>query len=76
MLVQGTVNGFGNKRRTSCHDNGARDHQFPVATLERAQEPEHNDSTDKDAESNWQSSDTHSYGIMTVDIKSLCGPEK
>ena len=45
-------------------------------TTEETKQPEYNDGTSKDAESDWQTSDSDAYWIMAVDVKGLCGPEK
>ena len=45
-------------------------------TTEETKQPEYNDSTRKDAESDWQTSDPNAYWIVAVYVESLCGPEE
>src|SRR3984957_11512732 len=62
-------------RLTSRHDNRRGYHQFPVVASENAEEPEHDDSTSKDAKTDGETTDADANGVMTVDVEGLCWPE-
>jgi hypothetical protein len=42
---------------------------------ENAEEPEHDDSTGKDAKADGETTNADANGIMAVDVESLCWPE-
>ena len=42
---------------------------------ENAEEPEHDDSTSKDAKADGDTADANTNGVMTVDVEGLCWPE-
>jgi hypothetical protein len=44
-------------------------------TSENAEEPEDNDGTGQNAEADGNTTDTHTGGIVAVDVESLCWPE-
>ena len=62
-------------RLTSRHDNRRGYQQFPVVASENAEEPEHDDSTSKDAKADGETTDANANGVMTVDVEGLCWPE-
>ena len=45
-------------------------------TSEETKQPEYDNSTREDGESDWQTSDPNAYWIMAVYVESLCGPEE
>jgi hypothetical protein len=62
-------------RLTSRHDNRRSYHQFPVVASENAEEPEHDDSTSKDAKTDGETTNADTSGVMTIDVEGLCWPE-
>jgi hypothetical protein len=62
-------------RLTSSHDDRRGYHQLPVVASENAKEPEHDDSTSKDAKADGETTDADANGVMTVDVEGLGRPE-
>ena len=61
---------------TSCHQHGTSYHQFTVASLQRGQEPQHDDRSKQNRKAHRQASDAYTNRFMTIDIECLSRPEE
>ena len=67
--------GGGAGGHTGCHENRAHDHQFLISAPEDRQQPQDDDSTKQNRESNWNPTNSYTDWIVSVNIEGLGWPE-
>lgn len=60
---------------TCGHENAADDEQFLIPTPQQTQQPQNNTGTAQNAQTDGQTAQSDSHGIVVIDVEGLGGPE-